>query len=267
MAKGGNCRMKKKNKRKSGGANWMDTYGDLVTLLLCFFVMLYSMSTVDNERWIALVESLNPQVEVTTPAVTAPKEENEEGGLTESEVEKEMQEVFKELTSYMDEQDMENQMTVISGSGYVFISFDDTVFFRPNSPVLLDSGKPVLDQVGLSLGKHSKAIGELRVLGHTAQGEPTRPNDPVVDRTLSSSRANNVTIYLQEKNVIDPAKLVSIGYGQWRPIASNGTSESRAKNRRVELIVTGLNMGDLSGDSTEQYYTMRNGGDPVHASP
>ena len=46
-----------RKKRSGGGANWMDTYGDMVTLLLCFFVMLYSMSTLDQEKWIALVES------------------------------------------------------------------------------------------------------------------------------------------------------------------------------------------------------------------
>lgn len=156
---------------------------------------------------------------------------------------------------------MQDQMTVTSGSGYVFITFDDTVFFNPDSPVLLDTGKVVLDQVSQYLAESSEAIGELRVLGHTAQGDPNNPNNPVVDRTLSSSRANNVTLYIQEKNIIDPAKLVSIGYGQWRPIASNDTAEGRSKNRRVELIVTGLNMGDLTGDSTEQYYTMREGGD------
>ena len=50
----------KKKKSGGGGANWMDTYGDMVTLLLCFFVMLYSMSTLDKEKWIALVQSFNP---------------------------------------------------------------------------------------------------------------------------------------------------------------------------------------------------------------
>ena len=66
-----------------------------------------------------------------------------------------------------------------------------------------------------------------------------------------------VTIYLQEKNIIDPARLVSVGYGQWRPISSNDTSEERARNRRVELIVTGLDLDDSAGDEIQQYYTQR----------
>ena len=93
------------------------------------------------------------------------------------------------------------------------------------------------------------------MLGHTAQGNPDTPNNPVVDRTLASSRATNVTIYLQEKDFIDPSRLISMGFGQWRPIADNDTSEGRACNRRVELIVTGAELGD----SVETYYTIRSG--------
>lgn len=62
--------MKKRNKSSGGGANWMDTYGDLVTLLLCFFVLLYSISTVDQAKWVQVVKSFNPDaVEVSQIAI------------------------------------------------------------------------------------------------------------------------------------------------------------------------------------------------------
>ena len=251
--------MKIKKKSGSGGANWMDTYGDMVTLLLCFFVMLYSMSSVDQNRWLALVQSFNPDAVI---AETATGGNGEEEGVTLSraQVEQEMEELYQNIVEYVQGEGMGSQVTVTKGSGYVFITFDDTVFFGPDSAVLLDSGKSVLDGIIQSLRPYSQSIGEIRVLGHTAQGDPQTPNNPVVDRTLSSSRANNVAIYLQEQDVIDPAKLVSIGYGQRRPIASNDTSEGRAKNRRVELIVTGLDSNVMAGDSVEEYYTLRDGG-------
>ena len=56
----------KKKKGGGGGANWMDTYGDMVTLLLCFFVLLYSMSTISEDKWKAIVQSFNPKAVVTT---------------------------------------------------------------------------------------------------------------------------------------------------------------------------------------------------------
>ena len=252
--------MKIKKKNGSGGANWMDTYGDMVTLLLCFFVMLYSMSSMDQERWIALVQSFNPDAEIAEMVTGG--NGGQEGVETPShaQVEQDMQELYESLSEYVQQQNMSSQVTVTRGSGYVFITFDDTVFFGPDSAVLLESGQEVLDGVAESLRPYSHSIGEIRVLGHTAQGDPNHPNNPVVDRTLSSTRANNVAIYLQERDVIDPAKLVSIGYGQWRPVASNDTSEGRAQNRRVELIVTGLDTDTMTGDSMEEYYTMRDGG-------
>lgn len=92
------------------------------------------------------------------------------------------------------------------------------------------------------LSEASEAIDEVRVLGHTAQANPSRPNSVQVDRTLSSDRATNVIIYVQEHSDVEPARLISEGIGQWRPIASNDTAEGRAKNRRVEMIVSGRNL-------------------------
>ena len=82
----------------------------------------------------------------------------------------------------------------------------------------------------------------MRVLGHTAQADPDRPNSVRTDRTLASMRATNVVIYVQEHSGIDPAKLVSEGLGQWKPVDTNETSEGRARNRRVEMIVSGRNL-------------------------
>ena len=55
--------MKKREKKKGETGNWMDTYGDMVTLLLCFFVLLYSMSTLDSVKWRNFVKSMNPNAE------------------------------------------------------------------------------------------------------------------------------------------------------------------------------------------------------------
>jgi chemotaxis protein MotB len=103
----------------------------------------------------------------------------------------------------------------------------------------------------------SELSSPLRVLGHTAQAVPGQVNNVTADRFLASNRATVVTIYLQEKDIIDPARLVSVGYGEWRPVSSNDTSAGRAENRRVELIVTGLDLDDEAGDNITQYYTMR----------
>ena len=256
--------MKRNKKSGGGGANWMDTYGDMVTLLLCFFVMLYSMSRVDESKWIALVQSFNPDYAVDEPSqIVVPGEIANEpvtglpSALTQDQVEAALEELYVSMSEYAASAGLQDMVSLSKGSGYVFISFDDTIFFDGDSYVLKDGGKAILDQIAVPLAEASESINEIRVLGHTAQASPDRPNYVDVDRVLSSDRATVVTIYLQEKNIIDPARLVSVGYGQWRPIASNDTAETRAQNRRVELIISGIQPDSTEGDSLEQYYTIR----------
>lgn len=256
--------MKRNKKSGGGGANWMDTYGDMVTLLLCFFVMLYSMSRMDESKWIALVQSFNPNYAVDEPSqIVVPGEIANEpvtdlpSGLTQDQVEAALEELYLSMSEYAESAGLQDMVSLSKGSGYVFISFDDTIFFDGDSSVLKDGGKAILDQIAVPLAEASESINEIRVLGHTAQASPDRPNYVDVDRFLSSDRATVVTIYLQEKNIIDPARLVSVGYGQWRPIASNDTAETRAQNRRVELIISGIQPDSTEGDSLEQYYTIR----------
>ena len=62
--------MKKRQPAAEGGANWMDTYGDMVTLLLCFFVLLYSISSVDQQKWEIIVKSFNPGADSVSQIVT-----------------------------------------------------------------------------------------------------------------------------------------------------------------------------------------------------
>ena len=69
----------------------------------------------------------------------------------------------------------------------------------------------------------------------------------------------NVVIYIQDHSTLDPARLISIGYGQWRPISSNETSQTRWRNRRVELLITGQDLMSRLGDSLEQYASLRTG--------
>lgn len=257
--------MKRKKRRGGGGANWMDTYGDMVTLLLCFFVLLYSMSTISEENWKALVMSFNPSAVMAvheTSGDEGPVAEDTDGkgleeGMTQAQVDAEMEQLFEALSQFAAESQsqMNGTISVTKEGGKVYISFSDTVFFAGDSPILLEEAYPVLDKVSGMLSAAAPAIDEVRVLGHTAQGNPNKPNSVKVDRTLSSQRATNVIIYIQENSTIDPARLISEGIGQWRPVATNQTPEGRAQNRRVEMVISGRNLeAELNGD-IQKYYT------------
>ena len=263
----------KKKSGGGGGANWMDTYGDMVTLLLCFFVLLYSMSTISEDKWKAIVQSFNPNsIEAPTlidggndGPISDPVDEGfgmDKGNqpeITPEDVEAALQELFETLKSYAEENGAQDVIEVTRGDGYVFVSFADAVFFDGDSAVLRRDGMEILDVVIGALEPAVPYIDELDVMGHTAQARADRPNEVAGDRRLASNRATNVLIYIQENCSLDPARLISAGYGQWRPVDSNEDGAHRAHNRRVELLITGLDIESQLGDTLEKYTSIRSG--------
>ena len=245
---------KRKKSDGGGGADWMGTYGDMVTLLLCFFVLLYSMSTTSQDKWEILVKSMNPNAKEVSQIVIN-EEPNDYENLVEGSIPPEEMDEFDmlyyQLSQYVQQNSLETQIELSKGDGFTFITFRDNVFFDGDSYVLKEEGKRILDDFAIVINEAKDSIQEMQILGHTSQASPTEANEPVSDRFLASNRATQVLLYIQQKNILDPAKLVSSGYGQFRPISSFDTRESRSKNRRVEMLITKT---DSVVKSLDQYY-------------
>lgn len=261
----------KKKKSSGGGANWQDTYGDMVTLLLCFFVLLYSMSTISEENWKALVMSFNPNADQTIrevqggedgPFADLPPDDPGPGLMPnpdeEMQLETDMETLFQSLVNYVKSMNMEGSIAVSQGQGKVFVTFNQSVFFDGDDWELREESKPILENVGKMLSQVEKSVSEVRVMGHTAQANPDRPNTVNVDRNLSARRAATALAYIQQNCTVDPARMISEGYGQWRPVALNDTEEHRAQNRRVEMVISAKTLEDGQiKDSFQEYYTER----------
>ena len=235
----------------------MDTYGDMVTLLLCFFVLLYSMSTISEDNWKAIVQSFNPtaveDIRATTGAGGPDADNTGETGHEsveemQEQVEQDMQSLLQAIQEFVQQQNLQDAVTVSQDGGKIFITFSQSVFFDGESAVIRKEAYPILDGVSDMLSSVAESLDEVRVQGHTARAGQG-PNNVVNDRTLSSNRAANVIIYIQEHSVVPPSCLVSEGFGEWRPVAPNDTAENRAKNRRVEMIVSGR---DIEAEMEEQ---------------
>ena len=238
----------------------MDTYGDMVTLLLCFFVLLYSISTIDQTKWMLVVQSFNRNAQVN-PKEDPPGPIGSETGSggnampTTTEVEQ----ALTDLYEYLKQNVASDSISVSQGDGYVFISFADAVFFDGNSFTIKPGGKAILDSIIPALANCGPYIDALEVLGHTAQQLPNEYNPTENDRILASSRAAVVVSYIQDRipmETLDPGRLVAKGYGQWLNVSPNDTEDHRAKNRRVEIVVTGMDLEDKLSDSLTKYNTM-----------
>ena len=259
--------IKKKGGGGGGGANWMDTYGDMVTLLLCFFVLLYSISTIEQDKWMVFIKSFNRDAVEDISEPQGPTGSANQGGGSgmpipdpNEEVDEALDELYDFLVEYQESSAAAAEsMSVSMGDNFVFISFDDAIFFDGNSSYLRPDGKAVLDTIIPALAQAAPMIDELTVLGHTAQGRPNGPNEPIFDRHLASDRATEVVLYLQQnisREILYPGRIVVKSFGQWRNIAPNDTAENRAKNRRVELVISGRDLENAMNDDFEKYYAM-----------
>lgn len=241
---------KKRNTDSGGGDSWLNTYADMVTLILCFFVLLYSMSTIDAEKYRAIAnafsekkvteelpESLVGDNETIDPQYAYPGPGGVEGGISAA---------MDSLAEYIKEQGLTDYIEVFHGDGYEFVRFKDNLMFKGNSYQLLDKCKILLDAFCTATNPYSDSIKEIRVMGHTTQANAFENRDVDGDRYLSSNRATAVLNYINSKSPLPPDRLVAIGYGQHHPIAPFDTAENRAKNRRVEIVI----FTDMNGNIT-----------------
>ena len=259
--------MSKKNRPTDSGGSWMDTYGDMVTLLLTFFIMLYSMSNLDAQKWTIFVKSIptmqnqesenitiNSQMSDTPDADSTGQEIAQEDLQTED-----INKLYLTIAESLNQAGVKDA-TVIRGDDYTYVSFANNVFFGANSSVLTWEGQEVLYSFAKAIAPAAGGIEQINIMSHTAKVTDNSQTDPKTirkDRILSAMRSAEACIYLQKQGVIDPKKLVDISYGEYRPIADNSTEEGRIKNRRIEFLL--LDNGAKERNLDEYYKDFKSG--------
>ena len=259
--------MSKKNRPTDSGGSWMDTYGDMVTLLLTFFIMLYSMSNLDAQKWTIFVKSIptmqnqesenitiNSQMSDTPDADSTGQEIAQEDLQTED-----INKLYLTIAESLNQAGVKDA-TVIRGDDYTYVSFANNVFFGANSSVLTWEGQEVLYSFAKAIAPAAGGIEQVNIMSHTAKVTDNSQINPQTirkDRILSAMRSAEVCIYLQQQNVIKPKKLVDISYGEYRPIADNSTEEGRIKNRRIEFLL--LDNGAKERNLDEYYKEFKSG--------
>ncbi|MCT4596357.1 MAG: flagellar motor protein MotB [Vallitalea sp.] len=265
---------RKADEAKSGSPAWMSTYGDLVTLLLCFFILLFSMSSIDVAKFKAAMSSFQNQIDIM-PGGTAltnnelisngisqvngiqqifdnkvPLEEKgeEDADITKSKLEEAKKEAEK-IYEFLKEKGYENEVKIEYNSNVIKLTIEGEVLFESGKAQLTTEAIKLVDVISVKLKEHltNKTI---QIEGHT----DNRPINTVrfpSNWELSQARAIAVGYRLIEEHNIDPSKIAATGYGQYRPLedADNNTSEGRARNRRVEIKIVSEeyeNINDLN---------------------
>ena len=261
-----------------GAPAWQSTFSDLMNLLLCFFVLQFSMSTVDAEKFQLVIASLSSSISIMpaggtsigdgklvgagvsqlefldkyyndlanskshTESTTEGEEKNAEEQYEQMEL-SESEKMSEEIEKQLENTSLEDAVDVDFNAEYVQLNMSGAILFESGKADLTASAKPIVDKIGKILEKYSKNIIEIE--GHTDNVPISSRAHYESNEVLSVYRALAVTERLREKTSLKPSHIKFAGRGDYVPVADNSTAEGRTRNRRVEIKVYNSYNSDL----------------------
>lgn len=237
--------MAKRQRKEIGGGTgeWIVTYSDMVTLLLCFFVALFDVTDVDITQMQVLISSLNNigmggSTGGNTLSVGRLSElGNTVSNLPSMEKGRLLATAKKKAVSLFQPEIKSNKVRVSTDERGIVISLASDAFFRQASAdVNIEETRTMLVRLAELLKSDELAGRKFRIEGHT-DSIGTDPTGPWRSNwELSTDRALNVLHYLTDFGA-DERRFQVAGFSDTVPIASNDTEEGRAYNRRVDIII------------------------------
>lgn len=249
----------KKEEKHVNHERWLVSYGDFLTLLFAVFVALYAMGQADQKKVEQVMQSMRESFGYTTiqgsaarptvvdstdirivPSIT-PDLTNK--GRSQGQImggkgraraeEKDFRAIKAAMEAYLVKQGAQDKVSVSITRRGLVVSLKEAGFFDSGSAIVRESAYPLLAKVAESLGGYSNAV---RVEGHTDTMPINSATFPS-NWELSTGRATNIVHFLTKSYDFDPEAISAAGFGQYRPIAENTTSEGRSKNRRVDIVL------------------------------
>ncbi|MCT4595588.1 MAG: OmpA family protein [Anaeromicrobium sp.] len=237
------AKKKKPEEAKGGAPEWMTTFSDLMTLLLCFFVLLFAFSTIDQRKFTAVMKSFQGSAGVLHAGKTIDGSEYIDKGLNEDKLTKQLKEIrdFKvmeeKINKYLEENNMKNEIFVELESRGLLIRLNENVLFGSGKAELKENAKETLRFLGDIIKQEEFKSKYITVEGHTDSDPIVRSKKYPTNWELSISRASNVVRFLIEDTYVEPKRLSASGYSQYHPVAPNDTMENKSKNRRVDILI------------------------------
>ncbi|ALS25695.1 flagellar motor protein MotB [Paenibacillus cisolokensis] len=231
--------------------SWLIPYADLMTLLLALFIVLYSMSSIDAKKFEEMSRAFNLALPSGNGVLDHYRSVEPRNDLNDMEQKKETdkekqrealmkkeQEDLEKLKRQIDKYIKENGLTTLLetklNQSQLMITISDNALFASGSAQL----KPESRELAVAISNMLQSYPEYEVVvsGHT-DNEPISNERFASNWDLSSARAIRfMDVLLQNRN-LNPERFSAIGYGEYRPVASNATAEGRALNRRVEVSI------------------------------
>ncbi|MBF0625250.1 MAG: flagellar motor protein MotB [Magnetococcales bacterium] len=210
----------------------MVTFGDMMSLLLTFFVLLLSFAQLDPVKYNKAKGSLKEAFGVQRLEEINPVMSERELIATEFNQEILLVKVREEVEFIVENLVDNGEAEVIETSEGFILRLDSRALFVPNSMTLKEDFETTLQQIGTVLADKPNLV---RVVGHTDNRPPTPPYPS--NWTLSGVKAAAVAHFLVQKGGVKPDRLQVRGLAEFQPVAQNDTQQGRANNDRIEILI------------------------------
>lgn len=226
-------RKKKEDEVEPGAAMWIVTYGDMMSLLLTFFILILSFSSIQEVEFEKAMGSLKSALGVL-PRKSGVQQESRHLRLGESKVTEELEKEVMDMRGSIAKEELQGQVKVTLTEKGAHIVISDPVLFDLGKAELKPESRTALDIITKMIKNSPKT--EVFVEGHTDNWPISNEEFPS-NWELSAARALSVVKFFAFRRGIDPSRFAATGYGEYRPLKPNDSPENRAKNRRVEMFV------------------------------
>lgn len=209
----------------------MTTFADMITLLLTFFVLLFTIAEMDLKKYTEIMKSIRKEFgataapalgvkteSATLPPVAPPKEAAKQ--------------IIKDLEKLVSDKNLQEDVEVLNTKRGVLLRVKEKMLFTTGEAELSPASYPVLDELLDITGKSSYLVS---IEGHT-DAQPVRGGVYHSNWELSTARAIAVLNYFKDKKKIDTKKIRIVGYADSQPLDQDDTPQARARNRRVEFV-------------------------------
>lgn len=236
-------RRNRTKKEEPGSPLWMTTFSDMMTLILVFFVLLFSLSVVDTIKFQAFLASFqgvgilnwgDKPLEEVQPETIAPIPDVSSGQEPLPPApDYTLIEIYQMVEQTLAEAGLEDRVSLRYEEAGVALDIQDRVLFDTAKADLKPEAKAVLDP----LAELFKRLPfQIHVEGHTDSRPISNLQFPS-NWELSGARASRVIRYFVDTHRLDPHKFAAVGYGEYRPVAPNDTEENMQLNRRVVMVI------------------------------
>ena len=229
---------RKKKAAKENAERWLLTYADLITLLMVFFVLLFSMSTTDKHKFQELAGSLQRAFNVSVLSGSQPASLSNGLGTGGALISLGEQQDFKQLQQIVQAVQKQTQVSPgqvtaqITNEG-ISVTVSGALLFYNGTNQIKPDGIALLQKVGAYITTLSNHV---RVEGHT-DDIPVASAQYPTNWELSAARAVAVVRFFTEEEHIPPDRLAAVGFGQYQPIVPNDSRAHREMNRRAVIVI------------------------------